>query len=210
MASAAAYPGRGCLLWKIVRLTVSRQTFAETWKIIAGILCAKARQLSWQYRKAEDIPIKLNTLRTASPLWMGVSSLENAETAARAGMNFVSIMPPAEMRARIDRYMQVANQNGGLKPSIKMGMNVFIVVGETDTQAQKLAERAYKVWHHSFHYLYHLHGLPGSWRAGDGFEDVERRGLGTRARRNLSSIVSRRRSPSPAPTIWSGNSCSAT
>ena len=59
-----------------------------------------------------------------------------------------------------------------------MGMNVFIVVGETDAQAQKLAERAYKVWHHSFHYLYHLHGRSPVHGAGDGFEDVERRGLG--------------------------------
>jgi alkanesulfonate monooxygenase SsuD/methylene tetrahydromethanopterin reductase-like flavin-dependent oxidoreductase (luciferase family) len=73
-------------------------------------------------------------------------------------MNFVSIMPPREMRARIDRYKEVAQQHGGLKPSIKMGMNVFIVVGDTDAEAKALADRAYKVWHHSFHYLYHLHG----------------------------------------------------
>ena len=102
-------------------------------------------------------------------------------------MNFVSIMPPAEMRARIDRYTQVANQNGGLKPSIKMGMNVFIVVGETDAQAQKLAERAYKVWHHSFHYLYHLHGRsPVHGERATGFRGCgSAGGWASRARRKL-------------------------
>ena len=45
------------------------------------------------------------------------------------------------MRARVDRYTQVANEMGGLKPSIKMGMNMFIVVGETDEEAQELAAR---------------------------------------------------------------------
>ena len=159
---------------------VSRQTFAETWKIMQDSFSQKRVSFQGNYRQAKDVPIELDTLQKPHPpLWMGVSSLENAETAARAGMNFVSIMPPAEMRARIDRYTQVANQNGGLKPSIKMGMNVFIVVGETDAQAQKLAERAYKVWHHSFHYLYHLHGRsPVHGERATDFEDVERRGLG--------------------------------
>ena len=136
----AAYYG------ELLDFTVSRQTFAETWKIMQESFAQKRVSFHGKYRKAEDIPIELDTLQKPHPpLWMGVSSLENAETAARAGMNFEPIMPPAEMRARIDRYTQVANQNGGLKPSIKMGMNVFIVVGETDAQAQKLAERAYKV-----------------------------------------------------------------
>src|SRR6185369_14353181 len=112
-------------------------------------------------------------------LWMGVSSLENAEQAARAGMNFVAIQPPAEMRARVERYEETARQNGGLSPQIKMGMNVFIVVGDTDSEARALADRAYKVWHHSFHYLYHLHGRsPVHGERADNFPDVERLLLG--------------------------------
>jgi alkanesulfonate monooxygenase SsuD/methylene tetrahydromethanopterin reductase-like flavin-dependent oxidoreductase (luciferase family) len=137
----------------------SRKVYAETWKIVEKSFLEKRVSFDGEYRHAKEVPIQLDTLQKPHPpLWMGVTSLENAETAARNGMNFVSIMPPREMRARIDRYKEVAQQHGGLKPSIKMGMNVFIVVGDTDAEAKALADRAYKVWHHSFHYLYHLHG----------------------------------------------------
>ena len=58
-------------------------------------------------------------------------------------------------------------------------MNSFIVVGDTDAEAQELANRAYKVWHHSFHYLYHLHGRsPVHGERADNFPDVVGRKLG--------------------------------
>ncbi len=160
--------------------TESRQTFAETWAIMKASFSEKRVNFEGKYRQAKNIPIELDTFQKPHPpLWMGVSSLENAETAAKAGMNFVSIQPPAEMRARVDRYVQAASQSGDLKPSIKMGMNVFIVVGETDADARSLADRAYKVWHHSFHYLYHLHGRsPVHGERATTFEEVEQRQLG--------------------------------
>ncbi len=159
---------------------VSRQTFAETWAIMKDSFTKKSVSFQGQYRNAKDVPIQLDTFQKPHPpLWMGVSSLENAEQAARAGMNFVAIQPPAEMRKRVERYKETAAQMGGLKPSIKMGMSVFIVVGETDAAAQKLADRAYRVWHHSFHYLYHLHGRsPVHGERADNFPDVERVELG--------------------------------
>ena len=114
----------------------------------------------------------------------GCEFFKNAEQAARGRMNFVAIQPPAEMRARVERYKEVAQQNGGLDPKIRMGINAFIVVGETDTEAQKLANRAYKVWHHSFHYLYHLHGRsPVHGERADNFPDVVGRELGVAGRR---------------------------
>ncbi len=161
-------------------LVESRQIYAETWKIMQESFTQKRVTVEGKYRSAKDIPIELDTLQKPHPpLWMGVSSLENAEQAARAGMNFVAIQPPGEMRKRVERYKETAEQMGGLNPSIKMGMSMHIVVGETDAEAQKLADRAYRVWHHSFHYLYHLHGrAPVHGERADNFPDVERRQLG--------------------------------
>jgi alkanesulfonate monooxygenase SsuD/methylene tetrahydromethanopterin reductase-like flavin-dependent oxidoreductase (luciferase family) len=91
----------------------------------------------------------------------------------------VAIQRPAEVRARVERYKATARQNGERDQKIRMGMNSFIVVGDTDAEAQKLAERAYKVWHHSFHYLYHLHGRsPVHGERADNFPDVVHRELG--------------------------------
>jgi alkanesulfonate monooxygenase SsuD/methylene tetrahydromethanopterin reductase-like flavin-dependent oxidoreductase (luciferase family) len=159
---------------------VSRQIFAETWAIMKDSFTKERVTFGGGYRSAKDVPVVLDTLQKPHPpLWMGVSSIENAEQAARANMNFVAIQSPAEMRKRVERYKEVASQHGGLKPSIKMGMNAFVVVGETDAEAQKIADRAYRVWHRSFHYLYHLHGRsPVHGERADNFPDVERRQLG--------------------------------
>jgi alkanesulfonate monooxygenase SsuD/methylene tetrahydromethanopterin reductase-like flavin-dependent oxidoreductase (luciferase family) len=159
---------------------VSRQTFAETWQIMKDSFSKKRVNVQGQYRQATDVPIELETLQKPHPpLWMGVSSLENADQAARGKMNFVAIQRPAEMRARVERYIETARQHGGLDSNIRMGMNTFIVVGDTDSEAQKLANRAYKVWHRSFHYLYHLHGrAPVHGERADNFPDVVDRELG--------------------------------
>ena len=158
----------------------SRQTFAETWQIMQDCFSKTRVTVEGKYRTAVEVPIELDTLQKPHPpLWMGVSSLENAEQAARGKMNFVAIQPPGEMRARVERYKETAEKNGGLDPKLKMGMSAFIVVGETDAEAERLADRAYKVWHRSFHYLYHLHGRsPVHGERADNFPDVVRRELG--------------------------------
>jgi alkanesulfonate monooxygenase SsuD/methylene tetrahydromethanopterin reductase-like flavin-dependent oxidoreductase (luciferase family) len=174
---------------------VSRQTFAETWQIMKDSFSKTRVNVQGQYRQATDVPIELETLQKPHPpLWMGVSSLENAEQAARAGMNFVAIQRPAEMRARVDRYKETARQCGRLDSNIRMGMNTFIVVGDTDADAQKLADRAYRIWHRSFHYLYHLHGRsPVHGERAENFPDVVDRELGIAgSARTVLDVLSKR------------------
>src|SRR4029078_9270153 len=93
----------------------SRQTFAETWQIMKDSFSKKRVNVQGKYRQATDVPIELETLQKPHPpLWMGVRSLENAEQAARGKMNFGAIQRPAEMRARVERYIETARQHGGL------------------------------------------------------------------------------------------------
>jgi len=167
----------------------------ETWAIMQECFSSKRATFEGKYRRAKNVPIELDTVQKPHPpLWMGVSSVENAAQAARAGMNFVAIQPPAEMRKRVELYKQTASQIGRPNPSIKMGMGLFVVVGETDAEAQKLADRAYRVWHHSFHYLYHLHGRsPVHGERSDNFPDVERKQLGVAGSpRTVIDVLSKR------------------
>ena len=131
-----------------------------------------------KYRRARNVPIELDTVQKPHPpLWMGVSSVENRSCGTRA--DELRCDPAAGRDAQAVERQGVASQIGRPNPSIKMGMGLFVVVGETDAEAQKLADRAYRVWHHSFHYLYHLHGRsPVHGERADNFPDVERRELG--------------------------------
>ena len=138
----------------------SRQVFNETLAILLSALTEKNTTVLGKYRKAENVPMQLDTLQKPHPpLWMGVNSAENAEFAARHGMNFLCLLPPAGVRERIRSYHEATAATDRAKnPNPKFGQNFFIVVGETDAAALALARRAYLAWHRSFHYLYHLHG----------------------------------------------------
>ncbi len=139
---------------------VSREVFGETLSIVLGALTQKRLSFQGKHRRADNVPIELEPLQKPHPpLWMGVHSLENAEFAAKHAMNFVGVLQPAEMRSRIERYREAAAAlRGDAALLAKMGLSFFIVVGETDDAARAIAARAYKAWHASFHYLYHLHG----------------------------------------------------
>jgi alkanesulfonate monooxygenase SsuD/methylene tetrahydromethanopterin reductase-like flavin-dependent oxidoreductase (luciferase family) len=162
--------------------TQSREVFGETLQVVLSALTQKRLSFHGKYRRADNVPIELDTLQKPHPpLWMGVHSLENAEFAARHGMNFVGVLPPPEMRMRINRYTEVARaaSNGQVCASVKMGMSFFIVVADTDDEAQVVATRAYKVWHESFHYLYHLHGrAPVYGERTTDFREVQAEGRG--------------------------------
>ena len=105
---------------------------------------------------------------------------ENAEFAARHGMSFLCNLPPEPVRQRIAHYGKIAaSLDVADTRSPKFAQNFFIVVGDTDAAAMELAKRAYLKWHHSFHYLYHLHGRsPMLGERPTDFEVVMKDGLG--------------------------------
>lgn len=139
---------------------VSRQVFGESLEILLSALTRKTTTVVGRYRRAENVPMQLEPLQKPHPpLWMGVSSNDNAEFAARYGMSFLCNQPPAPVRERIAHYRATAAglQVAQARPP-KFGQNFFVVVGDSDAAAMAVATRAYRVWHRSFHYLYHLHG----------------------------------------------------
>jgi alkanesulfonate monooxygenase SsuD/methylene tetrahydromethanopterin reductase-like flavin-dependent oxidoreductase (luciferase family) len=140
--------------------TASRQVFTESLEILLSALTKKNTTVLGRYRKAENVPMQLDTIQKPHPpLWMGVNTDENAEFAAQHGMSFLCNLPPEPVRQRVVHYRKVAaGLNVPQARPPKFAQNFFIVVGETDEAALRVAKRAYLKWHHSFHYLYHLHG----------------------------------------------------
>ena len=80
--------------------------------------------------------------RPHPPLWMGVSSLENAEQAARGKMNFVAIQSPAEMRKR-QPYLPEKMTGGIGNPlgakALYLGNSLYRIHGTNDARTIGLA-----------------------------------------------------------------------
>lgn len=105
------------------------------------------------------MPMVLRPLQQPHPpMWYGVHSPESAERAARQGHNIVSNGAAEKVRPAIERFKAVWAEAQGARPLPKVGLVRFVVVGETDEEAQAAAARAYPVWFRSFNYLYHRQG----------------------------------------------------
>ena len=146
-------------------LAVSRKVYEETLDILLKAMAGGKFSHVGEYRNVQDVEMVLTPAQTPHPpLWMGVQSLENAEFAARRGMNMLSLLSAPALRERVDRFRATWREVHGLAgPRPKIGVGLFIVVGETDAAARQIATRAYKGWHANFHYLYHLHGRSPVW-----------------------------------------------
>lgn len=137
----------------------SRKVYNESLQILKQALTSQQFSFKGEKRSAEDVQMVLDTVQKPHPpLWMGVHSIENAEHAAQHQMNIVGLRSAAEMKPFYDHYRDAWAKANPDTPCGKSGLGLFIVVGETDAQAQAIATRAYKIWHKNFHYLYHLHG----------------------------------------------------
>lgn len=137
----------------------SRKVYNESLQILKQALTSKQFSFHGEKRSADDVQMILEPVQKPHPpLWMGVHSLENAEHAAQHKMNIVGLRSGPEMKPFYEHYRtEWQKAHPGTKPG-RCGLGLFVVVADTDAQASDIAKRAYKQWHKSFHYLYHLHG----------------------------------------------------
>jgi len=104
-----------------------------------------------------NVPIEIRPLQSPyPPLWYGIGSIESAEHCGMNGFNGVTLAKPAAAAEIVQRFTEACTSSG--HAGKKMGLARFIVVGETDDDAFRLARRAYPVWHKSFFELFHRYG----------------------------------------------------
>ena len=138
---------------------VSQTTFIETLDILRKAMAGGAFSHKGERRSVDNVSMVLDPAQKPHPpLWMGVSSKKNVEFAAHQGTNIISLKSSSVIREVFDHYKsEWRDRHGADRPIGKIGLGLFIVVGESDQAALQVADRAYKVWHKNFHYLYHLH-----------------------------------------------------
>ncbi len=144
---------------------VSQATFVESLEILKKAMADGVFSHAGEHRSVENVAMILEPLQKPHPpLWMGVHSNENVEFAASHRMNVVSLHASTAIRSKFEHYRKAWRAlHGAHDQAGRTGLGLFIVVAETDAKAQEIATRAYKIWHASFHYLYHLHGRSPVW-----------------------------------------------
>ncbi len=127
-------------------LTIVQMAFAQDRVNFAG-----------KFFTFNNIPIELRPLQSPHPpMWYGIGSVESAEHCGTKGFNVVMLAKPDAAATFIQRFTEACARSG--HTGKKMGLARFIVVGETDDDAFRLARRAYPVWHSSFFELFHRYG----------------------------------------------------
>jgi alkanesulfonate monooxygenase SsuD/methylene tetrahydromethanopterin reductase-like flavin-dependent oxidoreductase (luciferase family) len=143
-----------------VDYTDADKMYAEALTVIMQALTRQHVDFEGQFFRFKDVPFELAPYQKPHPsLWYGIISADSAERAARAGMNFIANSPAKAIRSFTDRYRAVYATKPGA-PLPKMGMNRFLMVGETEQEALSIGRRAYRRWWSSFMALWHKHGRP--------------------------------------------------
>jgi alkanesulfonate monooxygenase SsuD/methylene tetrahydromethanopterin reductase-like flavin-dependent oxidoreductase (luciferase family) len=140
--------------------TKTQQIYAEGLELIIQGLSKRTLNFRGDFFSFENVPMELEPIQKPHPpIWYGIHSVDSAERAARRGLHVVSLDPPVETRAFVDRYRQIWHETRGKKTALpKIGLGRFIVVANTDEEAIRIARRAYPKWHRSFYHLFQLHG----------------------------------------------------
>ncbi len=131
--------------------------YEESLELIVRGMTQKRLSFSGPTYQFTDVPMEIEPLQQPHPpIWYGVHSPESAERAARRGLSTVSLDPVDMTQASANRFREVWREAHGDRPLPKMGLGRFIVVADTDAEAQALARRAYLRWHDSFTYLFRM------------------------------------------------------
>jgi alkanesulfonate monooxygenase SsuD/methylene tetrahydromethanopterin reductase-like flavin-dependent oxidoreductase (luciferase family) len=135
----------------------AQSVFEETLAIMQLAFSQDRLTFAGKHFNFRDVPIELRPRQQPHPpFWYGIGTPDSAEEYGRRGFHAVTLAGPAAAAELAKRFYE-ASARGGWRDRC-MGICRFIVVGETDHEAQAVAARAYPVWHASFFELFRRYG----------------------------------------------------
>jgi len=104
-------------------------------------------------------------------MWYGAFSERNLLFAAKHGLNVTMSGPPPRLRQLANRYREIWSEAAPGKPMPGISSMYQLFVGETDAEAERIAEAAYERWYASMVHLWRANNampretLPSSFAA---------------------------------------------
>lgn len=134
--------------------------YAEALEIIRRCFEQESVTVTGEFWSLQDYAVEMKPLQWPHPpMWYAVGSPDSAVWPARNGVNVVCGGPVSRVRATSDRYRE-ERAAAGLQSSIEplIGVNRYIVVGETDREAHEIGRKAWPAFYESFIKLWRKHG----------------------------------------------------
>ena len=140
--------------------SISGRVYAEALEVILKGLTQKTLDHQGEFYRYKSVPLELAPLQQPHPpLWFGGHSLESAARAARYGGSYVTQDTAEAMRPYAASFRAAWRTAWGEKPLPKIGLLRFVVVADSDTEARRIARRAYPIWHSAYDHLHRKAGL---------------------------------------------------
>jgi alkanesulfonate monooxygenase SsuD/methylene tetrahydromethanopterin reductase-like flavin-dependent oxidoreductase (luciferase family) len=134
--------------------------YAEAFEALQRCFAQHAVTTTGEFWSLNDYAAEMKPLqRPHPPMWYAVGSPDSVVWPARNGMNVVCGGQVSRVRAISDRYraeMAAAGLQGRTSPLI--GVNRYIIVGETDREAHELGQNAWPAFYDNFIKLWRKHG----------------------------------------------------
>ena len=134
--------------------------YVEGLEVILQGLTEQRLNFKGDYYTYDDVPVALDSFQKPyPPMWYGIHTPESAARAARKNLNVLSLDDAALTKTLTESYRAArADMGKDKEPELKIGVGRFIVLADTDDEAQRIAREAYPLWHENFNYLFKLRG----------------------------------------------------
>jgi alkanesulfonate monooxygenase SsuD/methylene tetrahydromethanopterin reductase-like flavin-dependent oxidoreductase (luciferase family) len=135
--------------------------FPEALRIITQGLTADVLTFKGEFYDFANVPMVLKPVQKPHPpLWYGLNTPDATIWAAKEKANMATLVPAPAARRVIDRFREEWTKNGHPpEPAPFMGIIRHMVLAETDDEARRIAERAYRRWHRHLAFLWRERGL---------------------------------------------------
>jgi alkanesulfonate monooxygenase SsuD/methylene tetrahydromethanopterin reductase-like flavin-dependent oxidoreductase (luciferase family) len=114
------------------------------------------------YYKYRDYVVQAKPVqRPHPPIWYGAPNADAIAWAAPNAINVVSLGPADRARAISDRYRAEWDKLGRSPDTLpNIGITRHIVVADTDADARRIAEGAYRHWREAMDWIWRRSGVP--------------------------------------------------
>jgi alkanesulfonate monooxygenase SsuD/methylene tetrahydromethanopterin reductase-like flavin-dependent oxidoreductase (luciferase family) len=137
--------------------------FEETLGIVLEGLAGDLKAHKGAYYDLPEVPLRIRPLqRPRPPLWYGTASSHRNQWAAEHDVNLLCLVPNARSREVFDDYREklAALGKGQDDSGPNIGLARQLIVAPTDAEAERIAERAWQPFVHSFNWLVERLGRP--------------------------------------------------
>ena len=152
--------GRGVSAFELnyhnVEVNTSREVFQEVLDILQNGFTHDRLNHQGKHYTYKNVPMELKPLQKPfPPIWYPSSNDDGARYCGSNGFHYVTLGPTAQAAVRIAAYREALKARGTVAHPLSgleigaAGINRRVVVADSDAEALRIAEPAFKLWHSS-------------------------------------------------------------